>query len=93
MKPNTPQVVLRRPKQGEIAVSMQGSPLLVAGVVSDNVANLNIPLADGRTISIQPQRGLRVSQLPPLDVDTQRQIQALRDNLNKMCAMAATYKR
>lgn len=89
MKPNTPQVVLRRPKQGEMAVSMQGSPLLVSGVVNDNVANVNIPLADGRMISIQPQRGLRPSQLPSFDLDTRRQIEALRDNLNKVCALAA----
>lgn len=89
MKPNTPQVLLRRPKAGEVAVSMQGSPLLVSGVISDDVPNVNIPLADGTTISIQPQRGLRPSLLPPLDLHTRKQIEALRDNLNKMCAMAA----
>lgn len=89
MKPNTPQLVLRRPKVGEVAVSMQGSPLLVSGMVSDEVANVNIPLGDGRTISIQPQRGLRPSLLPELDLHTRKQIEALRDNLNKMCALSA----
>lgn len=89
MKPNTPQLVLRRPKIGEVAVSMQGSPLLVSGVVTDEVPNVNIPLGDGRTISIQPKRGLRPSLLPALDLHTKKQIEALRDNLNKMCAQAA----
>lgn len=89
MKPNAPQLVLRRPKLGEVAVSMQGSPLLVSGVVSDDVPNVNIPLGDGRTISIQPQRGLRASLLPALDLQTKKQIEALRDNLNRVCASAA----
>lgn len=88
MKPNTPQLVLRRPKLGEVAVSMQGSPLLVSGMVSDEVPNVNIPLGDGRTISIQPKRGLRPSLLPAFDMDTIKQIATLRDNLNKMCAAA-----
>lgn len=89
MKPNTPQILLRRPKQGEVAVSMQGSPLLVSGVVTDEVPNVNIPLGNGTTISIQPQRGLRTSLLPALDEHTRKQIEALRDNLNKMCALSA----
>lgn len=93
MKPNTPQLVLRRPKAGEVAVSMQGSPLLVSGVVGDDVPNLNIPLGDGRTISIQPKRGLRPSLLPVLDDNTRKQIETLRDNLNKMCALSANLQR
>ncbi|XP_044264081.1 borealin isoform X2 [Tribolium madens] len=88
VKPNTPQVLLRRPKQGEVALSLQGSPLLTGNVVTDNVANINIPLEDGRLFSIQPQRGLRVSQIPELDLETKRQLETLRDNLNKVCALA-----
>lgn len=86
VKPNTPQVVLRRPKQGEVALSMQGSPLMVSSVSSDVIANVNIPLHDGRILTIQPQRGLRVSEIPHLDDETRRQIETLRDNLNKVCA-------
>ncbi|KAF2890299.1 hypothetical protein ILUMI_15874 [Ignelater luminosus] len=86
VKPNTPQVVLRRPKQGEVALSMQGSPLMVSSVSSDVIANVNIPLHDGRILTIQPQRGLRVSEIPHLDEETRRQIETLRDNLNKVCA-------
>lgn len=90
MKPNTPQVLLRRPKQGEVALSLQGSPLLTGSVMTDNVANINIPLDDGRLLSIQPQKGLRISQIPQLDVETKRQLETLRDNLNKVCALAST---
>ncbi|XP_063904983.1 borealin isoform X2 [Zophobas morio] len=88
MKPNTPQVLLRRPKLGEVALSMQGSPLLTGAVMTDNVANINIPLDDGRLLSIQPKRGLRISQIPELDIETKRQLETLRDNLNKMCALS-----
>ncbi|KAF2893664.1 hypothetical protein ILUMI_12519 [Ignelater luminosus] len=86
VKPNIPQVVLRRPKQGEMALSMQGSPLMVSSVSSDALANVNIPLQDGRILTIQPQRGLRTSQIPDFDPETRRQIETLRDNLNKVCA-------
>lgn len=90
MKPNTPQVLLRRPKVGEVALSLQGSPLLTGNVMTDNVANINIPLDDGRLLSIQPQRGLRLSQLPTLDLETRRQLETLRDNLNKVCALSCS---
>ncbi|XP_017782225.1 PREDICTED: borealin-like isoform X2 [Nicrophorus vespilloides] len=89
VKPNTPQVILRRPKQGEVAISLQGSPLMVNNVMLDQMANVNIPLGDGRIITIQPHRGLRQSQIPEIDANTQRQLKALRDNLNKMCATSA----
>lgn len=86
VKPNTPQVILRRPKEGEMAISMQGSPLMVNTIVSRE-ANVNIPLEDGRTISIQPQHGLRMSQLPNIDLSIRRQIEVLRDNLIKVCEL------
>lgn len=85
MNPNTPQVLLRRPRQGEVAISMQGSPLLTGGVMGDSTANINIPLVDGRFLSLQPERGLRISQIPHLDVEVRQQLELLRDNLNKVC--------
>ncbi|CAH0552054.1 unnamed protein product [Brassicogethes aeneus] len=85
VKPNTPQVLLRRPKQGEMALSLQGSPLFTGSVVSESVANINIPLNDGRMFTLQPERGLRMSQVPDLDPETRRQLQTLRDNLAKVC--------
>ncbi|XP_068893927.1 uncharacterized protein [Tenebrio molitor] len=88
VKPNTPQVLLRRPKLGEVILSLQGSPLLAGSVMNDNVANINIPLDDGRLLSIQPEKGLRISQIPQLDAETKRQLETLRDNLNKVCAIS-----
>ncbi|KAB0799343.1 hypothetical protein PPYR_07223 [Photinus pyralis] len=84
VKPNTPQVVLRRPKQGEIALSMQGSPLMVDHIVSHAKPSVNIPLLDGRVCAIQPERGIRASQIPDLDPEIRRQIETLRDNLSKV---------
>ncbi|XP_045483645.1 borealin isoform X2 [Harmonia axyridis] len=85
MKPNTPSVVLRRPQQGEIAISLSGSPLMTTAMVSETTANVNIPLADGRMINIQPMRGIRQSQIPDLDPEIQKQLRTLRDNLDKVC--------
>jgi borealin len=56
--------------------------------MNDNVANINIPLDDGRLLSIQPEKGLRISQIPQLDAETKRQLETLRDNLNKVCAIS-----
>lgn len=67
---------------GEVALSMQGSPLLTAPVVTDQTANINIPLVDGTLLSLQAQRGLRKSQIPDLDPDVKRQLELLRENLN-----------
>ncbi|XP_044745050.1 borealin isoform X2 [Coccinella septempunctata] len=88
MKPNTPSVVLRRPGQGEIAISLRGSPLMTTAMVSETTANVNIPLADGRMINIQPMKGLRASEIPELDPEIQKQLRTLRDNLDKVCQMS-----
>ncbi|KAJ8976038.1 hypothetical protein NQ317_003579 [Molorchus minor] len=57
-KPNTPQVILRRPKNGEVALSIQGSPLYSASVVTENMANINTPLLDSRLINPSATEGL-----------------------------------
>lgn len=82
--PNTPQVILRRPKQGELAVSMQGSPLMVDHIVSQEKPSVNIPLCDGRVFSIQPEKGIRPSLIPDINSELRNQIQTLRDNLSKV---------
>jgi borealin len=92
IKPNMPQVILRRPIQGEVVLSMQGSPLLAGSVSVDNIANVNVPLEGGRLFSIQPQKGLRLSQIPELDPEIKRQLETLRDNLNKVCALPGKRK-
>ncbi|XP_028144089.1 borealin isoform X2 [Diabrotica virgifera virgifera] len=81
-KPNTPHVLLRRPKHNEVALSFQGSPLLTAAVAPDEFANINIPLNDGSLLSLRPQKGLRLSQIPKFDMDTMRQLQTLKDHIS-----------
>ncbi|XP_074032251.1 borealin-related isoform X2 [Leptinotarsa decemlineata] len=83
-KPNTPLVFLRRPKVGEVALSMQGSPLLTAPVVTEERANINIPLKNGDLMSLLPQSGLRMSQIPEFDQHTLRELDCLRANLDKV---------
>lgn len=83
-KPHTPQVILRRPAQGEVAWSLQGSPLMTWPMPPATEANVNIPLPDGRIISVLPNRGLRPSVIPEVDPNIREQLKALRENLAKM---------
>lgn len=87
VKPNTPLNVLRRPRQGEMVLSMQGSPLLVSAVVEEKTANINVPLADGNVISLLPREGLRLSHVPPLDPETMDQLQTLKNHIEKVMAL------
>ncbi|CAH1173932.1 unnamed protein product [Phaedon cochleariae] len=83
-KPNTPLVILRRPKMGETALSMQGSPLLTSSIATEEQANINIPLGDGTMLSLLPQKGLRMSQIPQFDSNTLKQLSSLSENLKKV---------
>lgn len=87
VKPNTPLNVLRRPRQGEMALSMQGSPLLVSAVIEEKTANINVPLADGKVMSLLPQEGLRMSNIPPLDPETMHQLKTLKNHIEKVIAL------
>lgn len=87
IKPNTPLNVLRRPRQGEMVLSMQGSPLLVSAVVEEKIANINVPLANGNVMSLLPQEGLRMSHIPPLDPETMQQLQTLKNHIEKVIAL------
>ncbi|XP_077257045.1 borealin-related [Temnothorax americanus] len=87
VRPNTPLNVLRRPRQGEMVLSMQGSPLLVSAVVEEKTANINVPLANGNVMSLLPQEGLRMSNIPPLDPETMDQLQTLKNHLEKVVAL------
>lgn len=87
VKPNTPLNVLRRPRQGEMVLSMQGSPLLVSAVVEEKTANINVPLSNGNVMSLLPQEGLRMSNIPPLDPETMHQLQTLKNHIEKVIAL------
>jgi len=84
IKPNTPLNVLRRPRQGEMVLSMQGSPLLISAVVEEKIANINVPLANGNVMSLLPQEGLRMSNIPPLDSETMHQLATLKNHIEKV---------
>ncbi|XP_018394007.1 PREDICTED: borealin [Cyphomyrmex costatus] len=87
VKPNTPLNVLRRPRQGEMVLSMQGSPLLVSAVVEEKTANINVPLSNGNVMSLLPQEGLRMSNIPQLDPETMHQLETLKNHIEKVIAM------
>lgn len=87
VKPNTPLNVLRRPRQGEMVLSMQGSPLLVSAVVEEKTANINVPLSNGNVMSLLPQEGLRMSNIPPLDPETMHQLETLKKHIEKVIAL------
>lgn len=87
IKPNTPLNVLRRPRQGEMVLSMQGSPLLVSAVVEEKTANINVPLGNGNVMSLLPQEGLRMSHIPPLDPATMQQLQTLKNHIEKVISL------
>lgn len=46
--PNAPLSMVRHPRQGELAVSLSGSPLMVTSTLREQKANVNLRLADGR---------------------------------------------
>ncbi|XP_015117049.1 borealin [Diachasma alloeum] len=84
IKPNTPLNILRRPREGEMVLSMQGSPILVSGIVKERTANINVPLGNGNIISLLPNEGLRRSHIPALDPETVRQLQTLMGHIGKV---------
>lgn len=54
---NEPMSMMRRPNQGEIALSMTGSPLMISSVSRDDMATVSVPLANGNVLSILPRVG------------------------------------
>ena len=84
IKPNTALNVLRRPRKGEMVLSMQGSPLLVSAVIQDDTANINVPLRNGNIISLLPNDELRMSNIPTLDSETMRQLETLKSHIEKV---------
>lgn len=88
--PQTPLTVLRQPRQGEMVVSMSGSPVMVPSCYTlkpDEMANCNILLQDGTMLSLQPKQ-LRQSQayipFSLMDSKVLDQLKTLKDNLDKV---------
>ncbi|XP_028171576.1 uncharacterized protein LOC135082933 isoform X2 [Ostrinia nubilalis] len=88
--PQTPLTVLRQPRQGEMVVSMSGSPVMVPSCYTmqqEEKANCNILLQDGTMLSLQPKQ-LRQSQayipFALMDANVLSQLRTLKDNLDKV---------
>lgn len=82
VNPNIPLSVLRRPRQGEFAMSISGSPLMVSSVTYDEMASVSVPLPDGRVLSILPTEGIAAANLN-LDETTRKQLRKLHSNISK----------
>ncbi|XP_022227892.2 borealin isoform X2 [Drosophila obscura] len=86
-----PMAFLRYPKPGEVALSKFGSPM-VAQVIPDKFANVNIPIRNG-VLSLRPKKldaGEVVSNLlDNIDEDTLNQIRTLHANLQMIVSKAS----
>lgn len=52
MNMNEPMSMMRRPNQGEVAISMTGSPLMISSVTRDDMVTASVPLANGNVNEI-----------------------------------------
>ncbi|XP_043651231.1 borealin [Drosophila teissieri] len=90
--PTTPPMAfLRYPKPGEVALSKYGSPM-VAQVMPDKFANVNIPIRNG-VLSLRPKKleadEVESNLLENLDEDTLNQIKTLHENLQMIVNRAS----
>ncbi|XP_014203548.1 borealin [Copidosoma floridanum] len=83
IKFNSAVNVLRRPKNGEMVFSTQGSPLLVSTTVSERTANVNVPLRNGDIVSLLPFNA-SLSENLVLDEETRHQLKVLKSHLEKV---------
>uniref|UniRef100_A0A1B0BQH2 Borealin C-terminal domain-containing protein n=1 Tax=Glossina palpalis gambiensis TaxID=67801 RepID=A0A1B0BQH2_9MUSC len=83
-----PAAFMRWPKPGELVVSKYGSPI-IAQVLPDKFANVNIPLRNG-VISLRPKKlnELQSDILDAIDLQTLNQLKTLHANLDKIVSMA-----
>uniref|UniRef100_A0A1B6ES59 Borealin C-terminal domain-containing protein n=1 Tax=Cuerna arida TaxID=1464854 RepID=A0A1B6ES59_9HEMI len=76
-----PITVMRRPLHGEMAISLDGSPLMVGATSREDIPTVNVPLHDGRIFSIMPEAGTPPENLPYFDETTRKYLKTLRDHL------------
>uniref|UniRef100_A0A1B0BL07 Borealin C-terminal domain-containing protein n=1 Tax=Glossina palpalis gambiensis TaxID=67801 RepID=A0A1B0BL07_9MUSC len=88
-RPETPPVAFMRwPKPGEMVLSKYGSPV-IAQVLPDRFANVNIPLRDG-VMSLRPKKldSFQADILEDMDPQTLSELRILHGNLDKIVNMA-----
>lgn len=84
IKLNSAMNVLRKPKDGEMVFSTQGSPLLVSTTVSNHTANVNVPMKNGHVVSLLPFNESSLTDNIHLDEDTRKQLRILQSHLSKV---------
>ena len=89
VKLNAPLSLARYPQQGEVAVSLQGSPLMVAPLVQNYKANANVTLPNGKVLSILPEQGLKAHEIPKLDEDTRMELCTLKQHIEAFINMGS----
>ncbi|XP_063228045.1 uncharacterized protein LOC134534031 [Bacillus rossius redtenbacheri] len=92
VKPGTCATVLRVPVQGEKVLSMRGSPILVTTQIGQNVANLNVPLPDGRILSILPEPVLELYEDMEIDAVTRHNLLTLQGHINSFLTLTSKRK-
>jgi len=80
---DVPLSMLRHPHQGELVFSTSGSPLEVTSSVSEQRANVNLRLADGRVVSILPEPTLWPRDILQDDEETRQQLLNLRNHMDR----------
>lgn len=86
VKPNSVCHVLRKPRDGEMVFSTQGSPLMVFSQVSeDRRANVQVPLRNGNVVNLLPV-DISLSETLNLDEDTKEQLRILHKHIGKVAA-------
>jgi borealin len=83
VQPDVPLSMLRHPRQGELAFSTSGSPLVVTSSVYEQRANVNLRLADGRVVSILPEPTLWPRDILQVDEETRQQLLNLRNHMDR----------
>ncbi|GBP70590.1 Borealin [Eumeta japonica] len=95
--PDTALTVLRQPRQGEMVLSLTGSPVMVPTCFTQmKKANCNILLRDGTMLSLQPKH-LRESQdyipFALMDQKVLHQLKTLKDNLDTVVKLGEKHFR
>lgn len=84
VNPLSPPAMLRLPLQGEFAVSAAGSPLQVS-CANNDTASVNIPLKNGKVMSVLPQPGLNTKAIHKhLEPSVKQQLVTLQNAISKI---------
>lgn len=86
VNPMSSSTLLRFAKDGENVFSLSGSPVLANGLCSSSNKKVHtlIPLRDGRTLAILPNKGLVDGERVAISPNTRRDLIQLKENLDHL---------